>query len=75
MGSHLLACYGAETAVPTVDLFLIVNLVPNLPKKLCGWLMAAGAKVVVSADDLLLLSVIGMGQVNQSWSTCSCRQM
>lgn len=37
--------------------------------------MAAGAKVVVSADDLLLLSVIGMGEVNQSWSTCSCRQM
>lgn len=38
MGSHLLACYEAETTVPTVDLFLIVNLVPNLPKKLCGWL-------------------------------------
>lgn len=75
MGLHLLACYEAETAVPTVDLFLIVNPVPNLPKKLCGWLLAAGAKLVVSADDLLLLSVIDMEEVNQSWSTCSCRQI
>lgn len=42
--------------------FLMVNLVPNLPEKFCGWLMAAGAKGVTSADDLPLLSVIDMGR-------------
>lgn len=47
-------------------------MVPNLHEKQCSWLSAAGAKVVTSADDLLLLSVIDMGRLNQSLSTSSC---
>jgi len=51
-----------ETAFSTVSHFSVVNLVPNLPEKQCGWLLAAGAQAVTSADDLLLLSVIDVGR-------------
>lgn len=62
LGMYLLACSWTETAVSTVNLFSVANLVPNLPEKHCGWLLAVDAKVVTSTDDFLLLSVIDMGR-------------